>query len=174
MDKINISNKLINLAQEVARNPSKFNKNFDEFCKILKKDYPFFTVSKAKEKFINLIDRERFYKYKKESLNEQKQKLKETYYRYLGYEHFNEYNELETLKHFYFNVDKKHYDFLVDRCRELGYNEQYAPNNIKDIKNWLNETSEHLILQKQGSMAGTVVAIMFVSVFMWYLFTFVN
>ena len=55
MDKIIISQKSINLAHEVAKNPSKFNENFNEFCKILKQDYPYFTVSKAKEKFINLI-----------------------------------------------------------------------------------------------------------------------
>jgi hypothetical protein len=174
MDKITISQKSINLAHEVAKNPSKFNENFNEFCKILKQDYPYFTVSKAKEKFTNLIDRERFYKYKKESLNEQKQKLKEIYYRYLGYENFNQYNELETLKHFYFNVDKKHYDWLVDRCKDLGYNEQYAPNDIKDIKSWLNKTSEEVTLQQNGSIAGAIMAIVFVCLFMWYLFTFVN
>ena len=61
------------------------------------------------------------------------------YKRYQRYKKFNDTESLNNCKQFYLGIDKKLHDHNVDILRDLGVNMPYAPNNIEDVPNFLNQ-----------------------------------
>jgi len=134
MSKITIPKEAMKYATRLSSNDKEFYINSNKFADIMHQHYPHLSRHKIDEINYQITLKGIKVSTLMEIQASKKKEMLETYKRYLNYKKRGDYKNLSILENNYKALDKKSYDFGVDRLKEFGYNTKYAPKNVMDIK----------------------------------------
>jgi hypothetical protein len=138
MSKITIPKEAMKYATRLSSNDKEFYKNSNKFAEIMHQHYPHLSRHEIDEINHQITLKGISVSTLFELQTKAKKEMYEMYLRYLGYKKRGDYENLADLTSIYKDVNKKCYDRRVDELKELGHNTQYAPDNVADIKRFVN------------------------------------
>lgn len=141
MNNITIPKKAMNIALRKGLNYKQIENNIEKFADVMQDHYPHLSRNECYDIKLKLTNRQINLGWDKEYLLKLKKEMFEKYKQYQHYKKFSKLEEMNSIEYQYISIDKKTYNRVVDELREIGINEQYAPNNINDVKSFVYSLS---------------------------------